>query len=212
MLKVLIEGVGEAHGYHKTFEYFDRFSFRVASPYLPNKQLKSVLQGSYDLVLFTGGSDVNPALYGESNTRSHPHEARDQLCMRIYKRFIGKIPMVGICRGLQFLWVASGGKMIQHIENAHEQWHSIYVANGWLNKEGGMFETHTNSYHHQGLRLDGPIPEGWDIVATAEDGIVEAAVNFDLRLGGVQYHPEGMQEHQHGKKLFYEITDRILGG
>ncbi len=70
-----------------------------------------------DLVQFTGGSDVSPHLYGEKNVRSHCDASRDIYEQKIFEqcRALGK-PMVGICRGGQFLNVMNGGKMWQHVD------------------------------------------------------------------------------------------------
>ena len=70
-----------------------------------------------NLVVFTGGADVDPSLYGEENFASHSTLARDQREKTIYNQALelGKC-MAGICRGGQFLNVMNGGKMIQHVD------------------------------------------------------------------------------------------------
>lgn len=72
-----------------------------------------------DLVQFTGGSDVNPLLYGETkHPKTHSDGARDVREKDIYIRALEKdIPMAGICRGAQFLNVMNGGKLYQHVDN-----------------------------------------------------------------------------------------------
>lgn len=79
-----------------------------------------------DLVVFTGGHDVTPALYNEPK---HPYTGnnpiRDAEETRIFTKALEQnIPMVGICRGGQFLNVMSGGKMYQHV-SGHTQSHYI---------------------------------------------------------------------------------------
>ena len=79
-----------------------------------------------DVALFTGGADVTPKLYGD---KQHNFTGNDEyrdaketaLFHRLYER---KIPMVGICRGGQFLNVMSGGRMYQHVSK-HTQSHTI---------------------------------------------------------------------------------------
>ena len=55
-----------------------------------------------DLIIFTGGTDVNPALYGEARhyLTQAPDVARDEREAEIFANFVGKVPMAGICRGL----------------------------------------------------------------------------------------------------------------
>lgn len=71
-----------------------------------------------DLILFTGGEDVDPVYYNEKVgkfTSCAPE--RDNLESKMF-RFLGyKVPKLGICRGSQFLTVMNGGKLVQHVEN-----------------------------------------------------------------------------------------------
>lgn len=72
-----------------------------------------------DLVLFTGGEDVDPSMYGEStNPRTYSNLRRDEKEKKIFDEAfrLGKY-CLGICRGSQFLCVMSGGKLVQHQEN-----------------------------------------------------------------------------------------------
>lgn len=70
-----------------------------------------------DLICFTGGADINPKLYDEEpNGARGWDDIRDQKCVLLYETFVGETPMVGICRGGQFLNVMNGGSMIQHID------------------------------------------------------------------------------------------------
>ena len=72
-----------------------------------------------DVVVFTGGSDVDPNIYGEQkHSTTHSDIKRDIMEQRIFIYCQeNNIKMVGICRGSQFLTVMSGGKLVQHITN-----------------------------------------------------------------------------------------------
>lgn len=78
-----------------------------------------------DLIQFTGGEDVSPAIYGD---RAHKYTGyntyRDEAESYIFNAWSGIKPMAGICRGGQFLNVMNGGRMYQHVTN-HTQWHDI---------------------------------------------------------------------------------------
>lgn len=80
-----------------------------------------------DLIQFTGGEDVSPELYGEEvhpATHFSAHrDARESAVFDIMKQ--RGVPMVGICRGGQFLNVMNGGAMFQHV-NKHTRPHNIY--------------------------------------------------------------------------------------
>lgn len=98
-----------------------------------------------DLVLFTGGEDVTPELYGE---RKHPktwnNPNRDKYEEKLYKEALELgIPMAGICRGGQFLNVMNGGKMWQHVDNhAISGTHTAKVT-------GFIGDIQVTSTHHQ---------------------------------------------------------------
>ncbi len=72
-----------------------------------------------DLVVFTGGEDVSPELYSaEMHPRTSCNPSRDKKEVDEFNRaFALKKPMVGICRGAQFLCVMAGGELVQHQDN-----------------------------------------------------------------------------------------------
>lgn len=80
-----------------------------------------------DLVVFTGGSDVNPELYGEvKHERTKFSQERDDTDLMAYMYCMERgIPMLGICRGAQFLHVMNGGKLWQHV-TGHYGDHPMY--------------------------------------------------------------------------------------
>src|SRR5690606_10145882 len=96
-----------------------------------------------EVVAFTGGEDVTPALYG---AEAHPFTGnnpwRDDREKEIFNYCFGMaIPMIGICRGGQFLNVMSGGKMYQHV-NEHTRDH--YITDCHTGRE-----VYASSTHHQ---------------------------------------------------------------
>jgi GMP synthase-like glutamine amidotransferase len=94
-----------------------------------------------DLVLFTGGEDVHPVLYGETaHHATWPNLMRDKYEIRYYEvaKREGK-PMIGICRGAQFLCVMAGGSLVQHMH--HPGVHEVDT------KDGRKIEV--TSLHHQ---------------------------------------------------------------
>lgn len=98
-----------------------------------------------DVLLFEGGTDVNPDLYGDQHGKftQEPDVLRDFQEAALAKKAISLgIPMIGICRGAQLLCVMSGGKLVQHV-TGHGQDHFITDYNGdkyWI-----------TSSHHQML-------------------------------------------------------------
>lgn len=180
-----------------------------------------------DLVVFTGGVDVNPKLYGEEpRPNGYYDNTRDELEAKVFASCVtNKIPMLGICRGAQFLHVMNGGSLWQHVDN-HTKPHGVIDV-----ETGEVFAV--SSTHHQALRHN---PEMTLLCTTIEqtaqnfygegrtgpqqDHIeVEAAVYNDTMSFCVQGHPEhtGFEpftEWMFDKLAFYylewDATDGLL--
>lgn len=100
---------------------------------------------SADLVCFTGGADVGAHLYGHPrHTSTFVHEARDQTEIVVFAEAMDRsTPMVGICRGGQFLNVMNGGKMYQDV-TGHTQQHFLHIID-----DKGLRSIQVTSTHHQ---------------------------------------------------------------
>lgn len=93
-----------------------------------------------DLFLFTGGEDVNPSLYNQKPGRNTYFSSRDDIEKKFFQYALeNNKPMMGVCRGLQFLTVMSGGKLIQDM--SHPSHHEFVTNKG--------DRLHINSLHHQ---------------------------------------------------------------
>ena len=103
-----------------------------------------------DLVCFTGGADVSPWMYKHQQHRTTYNDERRDVEESVFfheSQELGK-PMVGICRGGQFLNVMSGGEMYQDVDK-HGRSHSITdVLTGEV--------VYVSSTHHQMMK---PSPE-----------------------------------------------------
>lgn len=145
-----------------------------------------------DGVLFTGGPDVHPRYYGAEIEPEcgRIDGVRDAFEFALYASAMReKLPVFGICRGVQLLNVAAGGTLYQHIPG-HEDGvlHPVTVQKGTL-LSGLLGKTAlmTNSYHHQFVREPAP-----GCIACGFSGAYIEAVE---RPGGafwlgVQWHPE----------------------
>lgn len=100
-----------------------------------------------DLIVLTGGADVNPRVYGEENKGSWGFDnARDAYELEIIRRYHGKVPFIGICRGAQLLNVMSGGRMIQDLPGHHSGFREIKI-----NGDPVSYTAVTQECHHQGM-------------------------------------------------------------
>lgn len=105
-----------------------------------------------DLLVFTGGADINPKLYGEEPIKGTRFDkTRDAIDLE-YWNLYPATPKVGICRGGQFLNVMSGGSMWQNVNN-HTSSHLLHN----LLQVPGISERSlmVTSSHHQ-MMVAGP--------------------------------------------------------
>src|SRR3954451_16156698 len=157
-----------------------------------------------DGLLFSGGPDLDPAVYGQN---PHPQlgpdvdRVSDEYELALLRGVAERdLPVLGICRGMQALNVSRGGTLCQHLPDVtaldhlqdHEPFvpaHPVVVAPGSLLSDvAGATALSVNSFHHQAADTIGA---GLEVCALAPDGTVEAlwdpAARFCL---GVQWHVE----------------------
>jgi len=124
-----------------------------------------------DLILFAGGEDVSPAHYGEKiGSRTFTNRKRDEFEFDyMFHRLSSKIPKLGICRGAQFLTVASGGSLIQHVAN-HGNSHLIELL-----RNGNVYEM--TSTHHQMMYPYNLDPQAYTIHAASKYYLSDTYLN-----------------------------------
>ncbi|HAN70339.1 MAG TPA: gamma-glutamyl-gamma-aminobutyrate hydrolase [Actinobacteria bacterium] len=155
-----------------------------------------------DGLVLVGGADVDSRLYGEEPhvTADAPRETRDASELALYRRARDlEMPVLGICRGLQIMAVAHGGRLHQNVPDIeglsiHRERPGEFVDHGATFIDGtlgarifGSEPMVVNSSHHQAVADPGSLL----VCARADDGSIEACedptATFVL---GVQWHPE----------------------
>lgn len=122
-----------------------KLNYDIENAYTYNDIKDQLYKIKIDLVVFTGGSDVDPKMYGENKGKyTHIDEKRDSDEYNIFQRFY-HVPKVGFCRGSQFLTVVNGGKLVQHV-TGHTSAHSCKYDDGYDNLLGTF---NISSTHHQ---------------------------------------------------------------
>lgn len=144
-----------------------------------------------DALVLTGGGDVDPGRSGASGTAYDVDVERDADEIALVRAAAGlRLPVLGVCRGLQILAVALGGRLDGGLEHLRpHDGHVVRTAPGSLVRHLLGERVHTSALHRQGVADPGPC---WRPTAWAEDGTVEAVepVQADWPALGVQWHPE----------------------
>ncbi|WP_141430835.1 gamma-glutamyl-gamma-aminobutyrate hydrolase family protein [Bacillus sp. 03113] len=193
----------------------------VILPVTQNVESLSTILSKLDGIVFTGGSDIDPQYYGEAlhHKLGSIDPKRDKHEIDLSKYVLEKmdIPVLGICRGVQLINVASGGSLYQDLKtqiagsNRHDlvnspKHHPVQPIH--IKKDSKLFEIlsndqiQVNSYHHQAVK---DLGKGFEITATAPDGVVEAIeMNGSRFVLGVQWHPEMMFDQSNDAQLIFE--------
>jgi putative glutamine amidotransferase len=167
-----------------------------------------------DGLIFSGGSDLDPALYGQEMDPETNGivPLRDSGELALLRAALERdLPVLAICRGSEVLNVALGGDLVQHLpdvvgDDRHKHTPGIFADHEvWLEQDELLFpllgeQVMIKSHHHQGL---GRIGEGLRVAARADDGTVEAVWEPTRRFTvGVLWHPEAGED----ARLFDELV------
>ncbi len=164
-------------------------------------------------LLLTGGTDVDPALYGQtSGPKSEvPDRERDALEQRLLTEALkADLPVLAICRGLQLFNVTHpGGTLVQDMDGhklpRHATHHAEIYQGTRLAQIFGPGVHVVNSRHHQAVAQVG---EGLVISAKSPDGVIEGLERPDLRFAvAVQWHPEDQMPQQ--SRLFEAFREAL---
>jgi putative glutamine amidotransferase len=183
------------------------------------------IEGEFDGVVIGGGDDVDPVRYGRNILEGANVEidhGRDAVDFPVFEEaWRSHVPVLGICRGLQVVNVARGGTLVQDLplerpsEVAHRlpkkenrRDHPVTVEPGTrLHRIAGTSQIDVNSRHHQAIEH---AADGFVVVATAPDGVIEAIEAKDGRwLVAVQWHPENLTDDAVSQRLFREFVAEV---
>lgn len=179
--------------------------------------------------VLTGGIDVLPAIYGGAEVYPHRPEfflpERDEFERKIYiYSQQHKIPVLGICRGMQYLNILEGGTVLEdmgeqmngiHKRDEADKTHGVVIEkDSLLSAIAGIASGVVNSAHHQAV-MPGHLAQSLMVSAFSATGspIIEALEFKDktrnLFMLGVQWHPERMKEKE-SNPLSRKIKERFI--
>jgi putative glutamine amidotransferase len=159
-----------------------------------------------DGLLFSGGSDLDPSLYGQA-----PHPATDGIVperdrgeLALLEAALARdLPLLAVCRGSQVLNVARGGELVQHLpdevgHDRHKHTPGVFADHDvTIEPASGLGallgdRAPVKSHHHQGI---GRLGAGLRAVAWADDGTPEGIEDPERRFAvGVLWHPEAGED------------------
>lgn len=220
----------KGHSYWMLPEYTEAINKSGGIPIiLPYNVDIEAIMPHLDGVLFTGGQDINPLLYGEkvSEKCGFYNEARDYFEIKLMKEVLNQdMPALCICRGLQLLNVIHGGTLYQDLPSLHPSsikhdmlkpydapCHQVTLQQDTpLQKLLKQDTIGVNSRHHQAIQQLG---NHLEVMATSEDGLIEAiGVSNKTFIWGIQWHPEHSFHNDEKSRLIFQqfITSTKTAG
>ena len=174
----------------------------------------SVLDG----LVLAGGADLGPELYGaKPHPLTDPRPARDAGEVLLTRAALeADMPVLGVCRGMQLLVVAAGGRLHQHLPDVlghekHRPAPGVYGSQPARFARGSRVaallgnDMEINCYHHQGVGDPGTLT----VTGRTDDGVPEAVEDPDRGFVlGVQWHPEVTRDERLFGALVQTATER----
>ena len=205
--KVLVIGTSQRVGssYYQIASNY-KYELHILTGIQTNKDASRDIIKSVDGVIFAGGNDFDPALYGsdaydlvESYSTDQDRSDLELLTLAIEE---GK-PILGICRGMQLINIYYGGSLYEDLPSQFSNsvshrygpdgfaYHNVNFkeTSRLYEKLGGEKSRQVNSMHHEGIRN---LADGLMVTAISDDGLIEAIENpyYNNFMMGVQWHPE----------------------
>ncbi|MFL6182785.1 MAG: glutamine amidotransferase-related protein, partial [Actinomycetes bacterium] len=112
------------------------------------------------------------------------------VCVELVQQLAGRVPIFGVCLGLQAMAVAYGSKVTRAPELLHGK--TSLVEHQGLGVLAGVPSPFTATRYHS-LAVDAStVSEGWQITGTTASGVIMAMRHRTLPVEGVQFHPESV--------------------
>lgn len=185
----------------------DAGALPVIVPFSLDADVLAATLSRLDALVLSGGGDLAPETFGgDFSPYAHkPNLPRDHYDIMLYRLALAqRLPVLGICRGLQVINVACGGDIYQDLPHEvnpamtrHSQQapkcqgvHGItFDADSRTARLMPQLQFMCNSFHHQAIKHLG---DDLRITATSDDGVIEGIEHISADVIAVQYHPERM--------------------
>lgn len=163
-------------------------------PNSPNAAMSILNTVQPSCIVLTGGNNVLPSQPDYAPERNATERSLLDWCQATH------IPVIGVCRGLQFMnWYLGGSisTVVNHVGTTH----SLHVHG---------FPSQVNSFHDYGILADSDLAEDLEAKVVATDGVVEAAIHRTLPWIGFMWHPErALPDDSENRTWFANILQQI---
>jgi para-aminobenzoate synthetase component 2 len=142
---------------------------------------EAVIRGGVDGILLSPGPGI-------------PEDAG--VCVALVEQLSGRVPLFGVCLGLQAMAVAAGAKVTRAPELLHGK--TSLVEHQGIGVLAGVPSPFTATRYHS-LAVDAStVPREWEVTGITASGVIMAMRHRTLAVEGVQFHPESvLTEHGH---------------
>lgn len=187
-------------------EYLEKFGLQlIVLPLLVDIEVINKLHPA--LILLPGGGDI-PSAYYDSNVEVVPQHYRDFIEIQLIKFAIdNKIPLLGICRGMQMINGFFGGKVTRIFGYSHPVSikHTILISA--LNSDSNY---KVNSFHQDVIQIDS-LADNLEIIALHENQKhIEAFIGINQPILGLQWHPERENNDSFCKKYSNKLIIELI--
>jgi putative glutamine amidotransferase len=184
---------------HSYVRFFESLGIQVIPVPAGTSRLDDYFSLPVDGVVLTGGNDVDGRRYGAATSADASVERDETEAALVRAAIDRRWPVLGICRGMQFLNVFFGGRLIDL--TAHVAWpahqpgreHDVVAVAG-ADRELGQARFAVNSYHRQAVTAGTLAPELETLLVDPDSDVIEGLFHPNLRIAAVQFHPERYDE------------------
>jgi para-aminobenzoate synthetase component 2 len=142
------------------------------------------------------GSTLKPSRILVSPGPGTPDEAG--VSMEVIRAFAGRIPILGVCLGHQAIGQVFGGRVVRAPQLVHGK--SSSVEHDGKTIFAGIDQSFSAGRYHSLMVEDDDLPPCLEVSARTPDGIIMGLRHREMRVEGVQFHPESIMTTE-GKKL-----------
>jgi para-aminobenzoate synthetase component 2 len=126
------------------------------------------------------------------------------ISIQVIEHFAGRIPILGVCLGHQSIGQVFGGRVVRAPQLFHGK--SSQVEHDGQTIFRGLDQSFSAGRYHSLIVEAGSLPACLEVSAQTSDGIIMGLRHRELKVEGVQFHPESIMTME-GKKLLANFLE-----